>query len=120
MRILSGFLFAVIICSIHSFSLKSLLKAPLHAQCNVDWSWPTTPCKTIQDKLLNQISIWTSDDNCKNGGEKCLYKLIGQNETVIRATHETPVKHYVDDLTFKFSANGQQCSVNVRFIFKRN
>lgn len=32
----------------------------------------------------------------------------------IDATHTTPVKKYVDDLTFKFSASGSTaCTVNV-------
>lgn len=29
-----------------------------------------------------------------------------------KATHETPVKHYVDDLTFTFKQNGADCNVD--------
>jgi hypothetical protein len=112
MRFLSGFLIVFVLQSIQSFSFK----APLHAQCNVDWSWPSTPCKTIQDKILSQIKAWTTADNCKNGGEKCLYTLVSQTSAVIQATHKTPVKQYVDDLTFKFSGKDPQCNVNVSFI----
>lgn len=32
-------------------------------------------CDSVKSKLKNQISAWTTADNCKNGGEKCLYKV---------------------------------------------
>ena len=31
----------------------------------------------------------------------------------IRGTHETPVKHYIDDLTFTFKQDGNVCRVHV-------
>jgi len=66
----------------------------------------------IHDKLIDQISTWTSADNCKNGGEKCLYTLISQTDSKITVTHETPEKHYKDDITFDFKQDGEQCVVN--------
>lgn len=86
---------------------------PLHASCKVAWFWPQTDCKTVHSKIVNQISEWTTEENCNNGGEKCLYKLISQNDKQIKATHTTPVKHYVDDLTFDFNQLNSDCQVNV-------
>ena len=117
MKLLTGLLLVFLACENQSFTVKDVLKAPIHAQCNVDWSWPSTPCSQIQKSLLSQISVWSGEDNCKDGGEKCLYKLINQTDKVIHATHETPVKHYVDDLTFTFSAKDPQCNVHVSYNF---
>lgn len=36
-------------------------------------------CDSVKSKLKNQISAWTTADNCKNGGEKCLYKVCITN-----------------------------------------
>jgi hypothetical protein len=32
-------------------------------------------CTTVNTKIVSQIKNWTSDGNCKNGGEKCLYTV---------------------------------------------
>jgi hypothetical protein len=87
---------------------------PLHAQCNLDWTWPLTDCKTIQDKLLAQINTWADETNCPNGsGEKCLYKTQSHSDTEIKATHTTPKKGYVDDLTFTLTTTGSGCHIHV-------
>lgn len=107
-------LLASLIAMSQAINIQDLLKGPLHASCKVEWSWPDTSCQDVQTRLLNQIALWTPEDNCKNGGEKCLYTLISQSSNQIKATHKTPVKHYVDDLTFTFTnAGAQSCQVNV-------
>ena len=75
----------------------------LHASCKIDWSFDIN-CTTVNTKIVSQIKKWTSDDNCKHGGEKCLYTLISYTATEIKAKHTTPVHHYLDDLTFSFTA----------------
>lgn len=112
-------LFLVVIVSVFnlndSINFSSFLRGPIHASCKVDWTWPANSCSDINQKIVNQINSWSTDENCQNGGEKCLYKLVSQSATVIKATHETPVKHYVDDLTFTFKPlTSQSCAVNVR------
>lgn len=83
----------------------------LHASCKIEWTWAVN-CTTVKNAILKQISIWTSDDNCKHGGEKCLYTLKKVTEDQIFATHTTPVRHFVDDLTFTFKSNGSElCNV---------
>ena len=32
-------------------------------------------CTTVNIALISQIKKWTSPDNCKQGGEKCLYEV---------------------------------------------
>jgi len=75
--------------------------SPLHASCKIEWSWPNNKCPDIQQKLLAQISEWTGE--CDGIGQKCLYKLVEQTPELIKATHTTPIKRYVDTLMFTFS-----------------
>jgi hypothetical protein len=90
------------------------LRFPLHASCKLTWSWDKTDCLTIHDAILKQIDSWKTDDNCPNGaGEKCLYTLKSQTLTEIKATHTTPKKGYIDDLTFSFVAGTGICNINV-------
>ena len=32
-------------------------------------------CSEVQARLIDIIRQWTGPDNCKGGGEKCLYKV---------------------------------------------
>ena len=41
-------------------------------------------------------------------------QLTLSSPTLVKAVHSTPVKHYKDDLSFKFSASGKACNVEVR------
>lgn len=84
---------------------------PLHASCKVDWKFPAMTCDNVKMKLTNQIKAWTSDENCKNGGEKCLYSLVSDSGNTLKAKHQTPVKKYTDDLTFTFSNSSSNCNV---------
>lgn len=101
----------IIAVSVGAFTIKG----PIHAQCKVKWTWPNTECGEVLKKLLNQIDAWKTADNCKNGGEKCLYSLVSSTLNSIKAKHMTPVKKYVDDLTFSFENDGKTCNANVRF-----
>nr|XP_011434231.2 uncharacterized protein LOC105333102 [Crassostrea gigas] len=85
---------------------------PVHASCKVDWTFGLS-CDEVKTKIKAQITAWTSADNCANGGEKCLYTFTSEAATVLKATHSTPVKHYVDDLTFTFTAvDSSNCKVH--------
>ncbi|KAL8591608.1 hypothetical protein ACOMHN_030494 [Nucella lapillus] len=81
---------------------------PLHASCKIDWAWEVQ-CSQVQSILVDQMEKWKSD-NC-SGTEKCLYTLKSRTESQVTATHETPVKHYVDDLTFTFTPSASSCKV---------
>lgn len=91
------------------------LRYPLHASCKVKWTWPNTDCSVPLNALLAQIDAWKTDDNCKQGGEKCLYSLVSSTSTTINAKHATPVKKYIDDLTFTFKNDGATCNADVRY-----
>ena len=45
----------------------------------------------------------------------CVFQLISKTDAQVTAKHVTPVKHYVDDLTFDFTASGggSGCEVSV-------
>ncbi|XP_045168142.1 uncharacterized protein LOC123531346 [Mercenaria mercenaria] len=84
---------------------------PLHASCKAEWNF-SADCMAIENRLVTIINQWGGPDNCKNGGERCLYKLKTKTDTEITATHETPKKHYVDDLTFTFiKTSDNACTV---------
>ena len=42
-----------------------------------------------------------------------IFQLKSDTNNVIKATHTTPMKHYVDDLTFTLTASGTNCNVQV-------
>ncbi len=86
--------------------------SPLHASCKIDWYWPDQTCPEIHQKLIDQINKWTGE--CNGIGQKCLYKLIEKTPEMIKATHTTPIKRYVDTLIFNFSeGTGIQKGCNV-------
>lgn len=100
------FVFLAVVCFFAIYTQGSL-----HASCRIDWTWAIN-CTVIKDAIVKQINIWSTPNNCKDGGEKCLYKLKEVTADQITATHSTPVKHYIDDLTFTFKANGSElCNV---------
>ncbi|OWF38205.1 uncharacterized protein LOC110466566 [Mizuhopecten yessoensis] len=84
---------------------------PIHASCKINWSFNAS-CDVVQTKIVQQINDWKGADMC-NGTQRCLYLLKGNKAGVkTTATHETPKKHYIDDLTFDFSsASDGSCQV---------
>lgn len=93
--------------------------SPLHASCEITWEWKQTDCHSVHQTLLKQIALWTPEDNCKEGGQKCLYTLLEEKENYIKATHTTPIKRYVDTMVFNFKDQGNGgCLINVSFIEK--
>ena len=42
-----------------------------------------------------------------------IFQLKSDTNNVIKATHTTPVKHYIDDLTFTLTGSGTNCNVQV-------
>ncbi|XP_064614374.1 uncharacterized protein LOC135478040 [Liolophura sinensis] len=92
------------------FSLYVGTPAPLHASCKVTWTFHTD-CASVNKKIVDQMTAWKSADNCANGGEKCLYTIVSHDATTIKGKHTTPVKHYIDDLTFTFIPEDSNCRV---------
>ena len=93
--------------------------AGLHAQCSLEWVFGIS-CQNVSTALVSQIKKWNGEEGCASGGEKCLYDLVSHSEDkpgsyVIKATHKTPKRHFVDDLTFTLTSQGQgspiQCAV---------
>ena len=78
--------------------------------------------KTTQNNLnLNyynsNFNIFIYALNIRVGGQKCLYAITDQSGMQIKGTHTTPVKHYVDDLTFEFQAKGKDCIGSVSLYY---
>ncbi|KAL3831473.1 hypothetical protein ACJMK2_023217 [Sinanodonta woodiana] len=91
--------------------ISSINAGPLHASCRIKWIFGI-PCSDVKQKIVNQFEAWKGPENCKSGGEKCLYTLTSQSDTEIKGIHETPVKHYKDDLTFTLKSSGDICNVD--------
>ncbi|XP_039266163.2 uncharacterized protein LOC120341669 [Styela clava] len=85
---------------------------PFHAQCKLQWSWAGTNCSGIHGALKRQANKWSSSDNCIQGGEKCLYKVVSDEGGQLKLTHSTPVKEYVDSITFTFCSSGIEDCAN--------
>ncbi|XP_037392403.1 uncharacterized protein LOC119262942 isoform X2 [Pygocentrus nattereri] len=78
---------------------------PFHAQCKVEWYFGL-PCRNVYEALVTQIKNWRTMSGCIMGGERCLYKLQSASLHFISAKHTTPVKKYVDDITFRLVSYG--------------
>mmetsp|Transcript_60595 Transcript_60595/g.146421 ORF Transcript_60595/g.146421 Transcript_60595/m.146421 type:complete len:158 (-) Transcript_60595:65-538(-) len=82
---------------------------PIHASCRLQWTFSGTSCADAVQGIGNAITKMTGLDNCGTS-EKCGYIPGTQNATAITAKHETPVKHYKDDISIEFTANGADCT----------
>ncbi|XP_013410736.1 uncharacterized protein LOC106173937 [Lingula anatina] len=102
--------YVFLIVSVIVLLIASSISGPLHASCKATWTFGEG-CADVNKALVDQINKWKGPDGCKNGGEKCLYALKSSSATEIKATHETPKKHYVDDVSFEFSGSGSSCTV---------
>merc|ERR1711909_152821 len=73
---------------------------PLHASCKLDWVIGSS-CADTKTALVTSANSMHDASGCPNGaGEKCLYTVTGDTDVKITLTHETPVHHYTDDITF--------------------
>jgi len=103
--LICGIIFAV--CCIGTGVGWSLFPYPLHASCKIDWTTQLS-CDATYQKIYSQIFAWNHTDcgDGENVHQRCRYKLIQNDSSSIKATHTTPLKKYVDDLTFKFKTEG--------------
>ncbi|XP_033762823.1 uncharacterized protein LOC117344249 [Pecten maximus] len=103
------------LASILAASCTILLGYPLHASCKTSLVFPGVTCDSVKTKLVNQINVWKGKDGCKVStpelNEKCLYALVSSDSNVLKATHETPLHPYIDDVTFTFTTSGSDCNV---------
>ena len=80
---------------------------PAHASCQLQWDFAGMTCDKVMNKIVNQIDAWSGEELCMTGtdqvNEKCLYTLTYRDAGYLEATHETPEKHYVDDLFMTFT-----------------
>jgi hypothetical protein len=96
------------------------LTYPLHASCKITW-FINSPCTEVSSRLISQMNAW-DNANCPNVSESCPKMPCGQKclyhfkETTsdgeIVGTHATPVKRYIDNLSFKFMQTDAHCQVD--------
>lgn len=81
----------------------------LHANCAMKAVYPES-CATAYANMRATIVSWKNGDPGKG-----LYDIKEEKEnTYIWVTRTTPVKRYVDDIAFEFSASGSGCQVSSR------
>ncbi|XP_069108135.1 uncharacterized protein [Argopecten irradians] len=104
---MKGCIAATLLLSLAGGSLAFLFGGPAHASCKAQWMIGMA-CSQVESALLNQIQAWSGPENCKSGpiNEKCLYVLKSNSGGVMKLTHETPLKHYIDDVTFTLTSQG--------------
>lgn len=112
MKTLFCWTFVGILAAGSGFVAMNVMAYPFHASCRVDWSFGKS-CDAVQAALRNQMEIWKTADNCGTG-QKCLYTFLNFTSTTLTGLHETPVKHYVDDISFTFTPGGGEDICNVQ------
>lgn len=101
---------SIVLVNIRALECNVLKFRPIHASCNIEWNFGISCHDTLQ-RIVAQINNWTN--NTCNNDEKCGYKITDYTESVLHATHTTPVKHYIDNLSFTFQPDGQaSCKVH--------
>jgi len=105
------------------FQTADVFSYPWHASCKIDWIVPGS-CENIRTQLVSQMNQWEGDSNCGQisddcpslpCGQNCLYEFIEtQADGTLKGRHLTPVKRYVDSLTFKFEdqSNASSCKID--------
>ena len=83
----------LLIVALTSLTCGLISAGPLHASCKVGWLWPATDCTQVKAKIVAQMNAWQTADNCKNGGEKCLYAITDQSGLQLKDTHTTTTKN---------------------------
>ncbi|XP_060086197.1 uncharacterized protein LOC132565566 [Ylistrum balloti] len=109
---MKGYIAGAVFLGLVGTSLSFLVSGPIHASCKAQWTVGMA-CSQVETALLNQIQAWSGPENCRSGpiNEKCLYVLTSNSGGVIKLTHETPLKHYVDDVTFTLKPQGDDSCV---------
>ena len=95
--------------------MQLFLRYPIHASCRIVWDFDQ-PCSTIKKNIVLQINAWkvmdfekivcnlssfsqgdqlcpTTSPSCPKlpCGQNCLYDLVSEGSTSVKATHKTPV-----------------------------
>merc|ERR1711910_152416 len=77
-----------LLISVSSLIEASILGYPLHASCELTWTF-TEPCDSVKTKIEDQITAWDTEvcpmtsPGCSKlpCGQRCLYKLTGSEAT---------------------------------------
>ncbi|XP_065558964.1 uncharacterized protein LOC136026360 isoform X2 [Artemia franciscana] len=108
MATLTGVFILIVVAAV---TTAQIFPYPAHASCRINWRFGKS-CDEVRSQIIQQMKIWEPRDNCQNGGEKCLYKFLSSEGDMVKGTHTTPVKAYVDDLSFKFTSTpSNTCNV---------
>ena len=89
-------------------AVSTTVAQPLHAHCYLDLNFPSTSCDALWEYLVDQIENFDIPEVREPD-----YELVASNKTdgSIVAIHTTPVKKYVDDISFGLVNNAGGCAV---------
>ena len=77
----------------------------LHASCRANFTFSSNSCSDVSSALVSAAKAMSGFDSC-GSSEKCGYSITEANAVVVKGHHETPVKHYKDDLSFALTPTG--------------
>jgi len=87
---------------------------PLHASCKIEYQFQAQTCDDVKAALVKQLDLWKGTE-CGDGDnvhQRCRYHLVKETTNKIVATHVTPLKKYIDDMTMDFTASDTGCHVH--------
>jgi hypothetical protein len=83
---------------------------PMHASCKGKWTFKGKKCADVSASIVANAKAMTGFANCK--GEKCGYTVTSSSASKVSLVHETPVKHYKDDITLSFTDVSGDCAMD--------
>lgn len=89
---------------------------PLHASCKITYKFNSDDCTSVKKSIIEQIDAWSGTECGEETSvhQKCRYALVQEKQSKIIATHTTPLKKYIDDMTLDFestSTTPSKCTV---------
>eukprot|EP00163_Fabomonas_tropica_P029509 TRINITY_DN634_c0_g1_i2.p1 TRINITY_DN634_c0_g1~~TRINITY_DN634_c0_g1_i2.p1 ORF type:complete len:216 (+),score=54.28 TRINITY_DN634_c0_g1_i2:88-648(+) len=80
----------------------------LHAHCGLVWDFQNTSCDPVMTLIKNNVVNFTNPKVAENN-----YTLVSASQSEIKALHTSPVKQYVDDLSFNVvSTSATACTIS--------
>ncbi|KAM9718455.1 uncharacterized protein ACNS7B_019632 [Menidia menidia] len=91
----------LIVSALFLHCLPSALSAVDPSKCIAIWTF-RLPCSQPVGDLVNQVKTW-STKKCRDGPEKCMYKILDESPQSLEVKHTSPQSGKVTDIHFEFA-----------------
>lgn len=104
----------IVLCLAGVFGVSNAL----HASCAMTITVSGESSSTMNASIVAEVKKRNGyNDSCvyysSDSGEVCGYSLVSAGSP-LHIQHETPVKHYVDDITMSFKDSGSDCVIDAK------